>query len=878
MDKNAIKKYAVWARRELIERVSKKAMQYGITAEVHADPNADSVDGRLFSENEKKQRQALINKIGEHGYEQTIEEVAYTWFNRFAALRFMEVNGYLPSHVRVFTNDEGEFRPQILSEALRIDMDGINMDKVYELKNADKDEELFNYLIIVQCNALNRILPGMFQCINDFTELLMPDHLLREGSVIHKMIELIPEENWTDQVQIIGWLYQYYNSEKKDSVFEAMKKNIKISTENIAAATQLFTPDWIVCYMVENSLGRLFIDKRKGEGIYADGRDPNELTWDEIESERIAIEKYIADQMGWKYYLPGAIQSPEAAKQLENIWEEQAYFSFEQIRFIDPCMGSGHILAYAFDVLMKIYISYGYTECDAVQSIINYNLYGLELDKRAYQLAYFAVMMKARQYDRRLWKRIEDGKFDSHLPNLSHFQDMPAVNYSILDEPIKSFVEQFKNADTYGSLITVQVDENIDEALDEFHGVIGLDLEKMEHLMRLYKVLSQHYDVVCTNPPYMGSRNGMNDTLYNYVNEHFPDSKADLYSAFIEKCSDMTTNNGYYSMITQQGWMFLTSFIKLRKNILKTDIVNMLHLGSRAFDEVGGEVVQSTTFVIRKTNVSNYNAIYYRLTDGNNEEEKRKLYLSGNSTYIISKEKFCFLKEDYIAYWLSSNMFEVFKNKSLGEYAKPRQGMATSDNNRFLRYWYEINNNKVCFSAKDEDEALNSNAKWFPYNKGGGFRKWYGNNDYLINWENNGHEVKELAVKLYKCVTRTIKNIQFYFKKGITWSTLTTGIFNARFCNYGFLFDTKGSTCYFNNDSDIPYFIAFLNSVVANELLKVLAPTLDYNAGSIAKIPIIINDSNKSEVDSIAQENINMSKQDWDSFETSWDFKKHPLI
>ena len=580
MDKNAIKKFAVWARTELIARVSLKGVEYGITEDNMVDANADSVGDKVLTADEKAQRKALIAEINDKGYKQVMEEVAYTWFNRFSALRFMEVNGYLPSHVRVFTDEENNFKPQIISEAIHLELDGLDMEKVYALKEAEKTEELYKYLLIVQCNALNAILPGMFQKLADYTELLLPDNLLREGSVIQQMIELIPEEDWKDAVQIIGWLYQYYNSEKKDDVFAALKKNVKITKENIPAATQLFTPDWIVRYMVENSLGRLWVEGH-----------PN----DELKSQ-------------WKYYLEEAEQEPDVQAQLAEIRKEYAALTPDQLKVIDPCSGSGHILAYMFDVLMQIYESYGYTTREAVASIVENNLYGLDIDDRAAQLAYFAVMMKARQYDRRFFSRdiqphvyaiAESNHVDSFA--LEYFCDGDAKRKKAMN----TIISELHDAKEYGSILTVTPQDwsalyaRFAEIKEDIHISREAALRELLPLVQVAEALAQKYDVATTNPPYMGS-SGMSAKLSDYVKNIYPDSKSDLFAVFIEHCGQMAKKNGYQAMITQHAWMFLSSFEKLRGKLLHTDIVNMAHLGARAFEEIGGEVVQTTSFVIRK--------------------------------------------------------------------------------------------------------------------------------------------------------------------------------------------------------------------------------------------------------------------------------------
>ena len=527
MDKNAIKKYAVWARRELISRVSQRAALYEITADGYGDQNASSVNGRLMSAEEKKQRSALIAQIKEKGYEQVMEEIAYTWFNRFSALRFMEVNGYLPTRIRVFTNDDNAFKPQILDEAINMEMDGLDMQRVYDLKNANDDDALFKYMIITQCNALSSILPGMFQRISDYTELLFPDNLLREGSVVEQMIAMIPQEDWTDQVQIIGWLYQYYNTEPKDQVFANLKKNIKISKENIPAATQLFTPDWIVRYMVENSLGRLWLE----------GHPNNEL------------------KAGWKYYLDEAEQEPEVQAQLAEIRKEYAALKPEDILTIDPCQGSGHILAYMFDVLVQIYEAYGYSAREAASSIVEHNIWGLDIDERAAQLAYFSVMMKARQYDRRFFSRgiqphvyaiQESNNLDPHC--IEYFVD----GRKDLKSAIDTLVKELHDAKEYGSILNVtrvdfealyaRFEEIQNEVMPGIYSYQVLDM--LLPFVQVAQAMAQKYQVVVTNPPYMGS-NSMSAKLTKYVKENYPDSKSDLFAVFIEVCARIVTANGY---------------------------------------------------------------------------------------------------------------------------------------------------------------------------------------------------------------------------------------------------------------------------------------------------------------------------------------------
>lgn len=856
MNKNAIKKFATEARRELISRVGQRALRYGISDKEVGNPNDDSVGGYLLSSTEKKQRAALIEQIKEKGYKQVMEEVAYTWFNRFSALRFMEVNNYLPSHVRVFTDEDNNFKPQILTEAIHLNLDGLDMEKVYAYKEADQTEELYKYLLIVQCNALNKILPGMFQKISDYTELLLPDNLLREGSVIEQMITCIDEDDWKDAVQIIGWLYQYYNSEKKDEVFVALKKNVKITKENIPAATQLFTPDWIVRYMVENSLGRLWIEGH-----------PN----DELKSE-------------WKYYLNEAEQEADVQAQLDQIRKEYATITPEQIKCIDPCCGSGHILAYMFDVLVQIYEAYGFTTREAVASIVENNLYGLDIDDRAAQLAYFAVMMKARQYDRRFFIR----GIQPHVYGIaeSNHVDGFTLDYfcngdAKLIEAMKTIIEELHDAKEYGSIITVSQQDwdalyaRFAKTEEDIHISREAALRELLPLVQVAEAMAQKYDVVVTNPPYMGS-SGMSAKLSDYVKKNYPDSKADLFAVFIEKCGQMPKKNGYQAMITQHAWMFLSSFEKLRTKLLTVDIINMAHLGARAFEEIGGEVVQTTSFVIRKSYVADYKGEYCRLIEPTSQQGKEAMFLAGENRYAADQSNFSKIPGSPVAYWVSEKFIANFeKGKLLGTLADSKQGLATADNNRFLREWYEVQPSKIKFDAKDIEEAAQSGYKWFPYNKGGEFRKWYGNNDYIVNWENNGFEIRNFKDDKGKLRSRP-QNTDFYFRESASWSDITSSANAFRYKPTGNLFDITGMS--FFSENQLYYLLALCNTKIVREVLKVVAPTIHCQCGDVANIPVIVDSNKKNTIDSIVQGNIDYSRVDWDSFETSWDFQRHPMI
>lgn len=866
MDKNAIKKYAAWARKELIARVTQKAEQYEITEKKTTPADADSIGGRVLTAAEKKQRQALIAKINQEGFEQVMEEVAYTWFNRFTALRFMEVNNYLPSHTRVFTNENGEFKPQILADAIQLDLEGLDMDKVFELKDANKTEELYKYLLITQCNALSGILPRMFQRLSDYTELLLLDYLLREGSVIEQMIALIPEEDWTDQVQIIGWLYQYYNSEKKDDVFAALKKNVKITKENIPAATQLFTPDWIVRYMVENSLGRLwleghpdvkeqFLPTEEEQSACADGnRDPEDTKW--------------------HYYLEEANQDPEVQAQLGEIRKEYAALTPDQLKVIDPCSGSGHILAYMFDVLMKIYESYGYTAREAVASIVENNLYGLDIDERAAQMAYFAVMMKARQYDRRFFRQ----GIQPHVYAIveSNHVDQFAVDYfcngdAKLKAAMDTIISELHDAKEYGSILTVTPQDwtalynRFAEITEDINMSRETALRELLPLVQVAEALAQKYDAVVTNPPYMGG-SGMSAKMSDFVKKNYPDSKSDLFAVFIEKCGQMVKKHGYQAMITQHAWMFLSSFEKLRTKLLQTDIVNMAHLGAKAFEEIGGEVVQTTSFVLRKNHIADYESEYCRLIEPTTQQGKEDMFLDGKNRYVADQSNFPKIPGSPVAYWASPSIFSIFKNgKSLEQIADCCTGMQTGNNDKYVRYWFEVSS--CDFNSND----ISFGKKWVKYNCGGESRKWYGNHWRVINWENNGYSVKHEKGSV-------IRNEPHFFQEGISWKRIGSSDFFLRYLPEGFIIDQAGDSMFFQNRNVLYYVLGFVNTNVALSLFKFIAPTLNLTAGNMNKLPIIYKQDKAINIENIVKENIGKEKDDWDSFETSWDFQKHPLL
>lgn len=845
MNKNAIQKFAIWARNELIAQVSQRAYQYGIDESGFGDASADTLNGRLLTAEEKSQRQELIKRIKEKGYKQVMEEVAYTWFNRFIALRFMEVNNYLPSHIRVFSDASGAFKPEILNDVLHLDLPGLDSGKVAEYIESNDTEALYRYLLLTQCNALNSALPIMFERMGGYTEMLLPNNILRQDSVLGHMVSDIPEEDWQDAVQIIGWLYQYYNTELKDDTFAQLKKNVKITKERIPAATQLFTPDWIVRYMVENSLGRLWLEGH-----------PNAELHD-----------------GWKYYLDEAKQEMEVEAQLAKLREEYKTIKPEEIKVIDPCMGSGHILVFAFDVLMQIYTSAGWDQREAAQSILKNNLFGLDIDDRAAQLAYFAVMMKARQYDRRLLTRgIQPNIYSIRESN--GIQAM-TIEYFHKNDPklktdIESIATEMRDAKEYGSILNITpVDfaglyARFDEIRNDINMMQMSALDDLLPLVKCAELLAKKYDVVATNPPYMAVSNA-GVKVNDYVKKNFPDSKADMFAVFIERCGQMAKKNGYQAMITQHAWMFLSSFEKLRTKLLAVDIVNMAHLGARAFEEIGGEVVQTTSFVIRKSHIADYKGEYCRLIEPTSQQGKEDMFLAGENRYAADQSNFSKIPGSPVAYWTSQTLLLAFENWNLSENGFSFQGIITGDVNYFLRLWHEVESHSISF-GESNPEILQDSQTYYPYIKGGSYRKWYGNLEYVLRWENNG-------VNLVRSRT---ENRSYFFKPGITWSLITSSDMSFRWFDSGFLCDVSGSSYFPNIREDTEYILAFLNSAVSSNIIKIINPTINLNIKDVMLMPLRIE--KKDETTEKSNICISLAKKDWDSYETSWDFKRSPLV
>ena len=860
MDKNKIKSYAVWARRAMIEAVKDRAFKVGIEENKILDIERLQGGFKVVGREEifnipSTHRDTLVKLINEKGYEQVIEEVAYTWFNRFMGLRFMEVNDYLPTGVRILSSeDEGKTEPDVLTKINDIEDElDLSLDYVYELQDRGTEqarEELYKYILIKQCNELGKIIPQMFEKIQDYTELLLPDNLLQEGSVIRKMVTDIDEEDWKEEVEIIGWMYQYYISEKKDEVFAALKKNVKITKENIPAATQLFTPKWIVKYMVENSLGRLWLEGH-----------PNE----ELQKE-------------WKYYLEEAEQEPEVEEELKKIREEHSQLTPEDIKVLDPCMGSGHILVYAFDVLYQIYKEAGYGEREIPRKILQNNLYGLDIDDRAAQLASFALIMKARGYNRRLFREIEREELELNLCSIQESNGISkgAIEYFAngnqeLKEDIEYLANVFTDAKEYGSILEVDVIniKGIKERLleiEEDHNFKFGDYRKalvdiVPKLIKQVEIINEKYEICITNPPYMGSK-GMSDKLFEYAEKKYTKSKRDLSTIFMEKCDIYTSKYGYFAMINIPTWMFLTSYSEFREELICKEVfTNLIHLGRGVFGSDFGTVA----FVLNKYNNKNFRGIfkklYNRAGDVESLNEKQRRFFEENNKFINTTYSFGNIPSIPIVYWASKRVVELFKKGYfVSSYADVKKGLTTAKDDLYLRLWHEVNNKKFKKFNKDK-------CKWFPISKGGNYKRWYGNNEYVVNWENDGIELKNFK-------NSVIRNEQYYFRDGITWTYITNGKFNLRIFDNENIITAAGPGIYAEN---IKYLLAYLNSAVAQYLINMIGgQTITYEVGEVANIPLIV--SNENEVCAYVEECISVARNDWNLYEQSWDFKVHPLL
>ena len=871
MNKSAIKTFAINARRKLIDDVTFQAGLLGITEKEIASPLQQSTaDLQFFDIGTKKyaqvagarirQRNALVAAIREkakevdHGkaFRLVMEEVAYTWFNRLIAIRFMEVNDYLPDHVRVLSSENpNKLEPDIVTRPFDTDLSFApqERDTVLTMKDENKLDELFRMLFIKRCDALRPMLPGLFEHTTEYAELLLSISFMDTDGVVYHLTHDIGESDFNvaqeGQVEIIGWLYQYYNTEPKS---EAFAKGT-VTKDEIPAVTQLFTPDWIVRYMVENSLGRLWMERNAGTA-----RDE----YDEYPGD---ANEYLSHK--WKYYIFRAEQPPEVEEQLRKLWKDRAEMTPEDIRFIDPCMGSGHILVYAFDVFMQIYLFQGYTPRDAARSILQNNLFGADIDKRAYQLAYFAVMMKARQYNRRILT-------EGISPNLVAVQSPGKISSGALKrlgdlEPLgKRLLDTFAEAEELGSILNVEfterelnaLDARLDELSEKALFANLLDAAEMnecvfalEPMLKQARILGQKYHITVTNPPYMAPTAKQKP----FVEKNYPASKADLFAVFIEKCGQMLVPNGYQAMITMQSWMFLSSYEKLRTQLQAVTTVNMAHLGPSAFEEISGEVVQTTSWVTINRHINGYKGTYCRLVEPNSQQEKECIFLSHVSRFVTTQDGYSIIPESPIAYWASKAAINAFSvGSTMESFASPKQGSTIGNNDKFLRLWYEIRPNT---------------NKWFPCLKGGLTRKWYGNHEYVINWQDNGRAIKEFG-------HQTIRNADKLFKAGVSWSRMGKNAF--RIMPEGYFFESASGVC-FPMEQDINYTLGLLNSRIVEYYSGILNPTLHFQSGDLARVPVIRTEPTVA-IEQLVVENIHASKSDWDSFETSWDFQRHPLV
>ena len=862
MDKPAIKKFAIWARNKLIADTKYRAGLVGVTETTVAEPLPQSNETVQFFDvglpqpyriegDAVTQRQRFVAELNKEtakqgsytaAYQTVVDKVAYTWFNRLIAVRYMEVNDLLPSRTRVLSSADGRAEPQIVTSPFDavLDYTPAEQQQIVNLKNDNKLDEVFRLLFLKQCAALGDCLPRLFEQVDDYMPLLLALSFTDKDGVVCHLVNDIPESDWQDAVQIVGWLYQYYNTEPKEQVFANLKKNIKISAENIPAATQLFTPDWIVRYMVENSLGRL---------------------WSEGHPD--------FDKSEWKYYLDEAPQEPQVAQQLAELRKGYAALTPEDIKCIDPCMGSGHILAYLFDVLMQIYRSAGYTDRDAAASIVEHNLYGLDIDDRAAQMAYFVVMMKGCHYDSRFLRR----RLNPHVYAIQESGELTTDALGRLgkqESTARTLLDTFKNAKEYGSILQPKVTlaelDALQEQLREVDGasdmgsltdqlVAGQIVNVLYPLIEQARMLVQKYDVVVTNPPYMGASN-MNPRLNDFIKNHYPDYKSDFFSAFIVRGSEMTKPEGYCGYFTPYVWMFIQSYEKLREYLYtNATIETLIQFEYSAFEEA---TVPVCTFAFKNSHVSK-KGCYLRLVDfrGGMEVQRQKtLEAIANHNcgfyYEQNTDNFSKIPGSPVAYWVSNEMLRSFADFApLGDNYPICIGMRTGDDERFLRAWYEVPFTKIGIGYKSASEFTEQHRKWVPYNKGGEYRKWYGNNILVVNWENNGLEIKDNTRRKYPQLGDNlnwkITNEKHYFKEGITWGTISSGAASFRAYGCGFIFSTKGSAIIVAGRQR-QHLLCFLNSKIAYSMLKVLSPTVGFDVGYIGSIPYRTPKENSAEI------------------------------
>ncbi|MGI6754789.1 MAG: BREX-1 system adenine-specific DNA-methyltransferase PglX [Atopobiaceae bacterium] len=838
MDDSAIRNYCTWARNELRDEVMRRCAIYGIAEKPAAPADADAIAGRVLTDEEKRQRRELLEEVGRNGLERTVERAAYTWFNRIAAIRFMEVNDRLPSRTRLLSANDGSFRPQALQEPLSVDIEGLDRAEVARLVQEGDDEATFRCLLLAQCHELAACMPGVFERVGAAMELLLPDGLLREGGVVERMVDGIPESDWTEGVEIVGWMYQYYNQERKDEYFASKRK---ATADDIAPATQLFTPEWIVRYLVENSLGRLWM-----------------LNFP---------ESRLKDSM--EYYIDPGDEHEEDFLRIG---------SPEDITFCDPCCGSGHILVYAFDLLARMYEEQGYSRREIPQLVLTKNLTGIEIDRRAGQLASFALTMKACEYDRRFLSRgvqpnvtvLESVRFgEGELAGT----DLLAEGHDLLDA--------FAHLDEVGSLYVPAegdlslVEGAIEAKRDPADMFAAHALAELETMKAELELLSRHFSTVVTNPPYLGN---FNPWMSKWVKDNYPDEKNDCFAAFVSRNITRTVFNGYSGLVTPSVWMFISSYEKLRRKLLETShICSMVQLSYHGFPDV---TVPTCTFVLMNGSAEQA-ASYVRLQDFDRPQWQAEKTLEAIHDhdcgwfYKMRQTDFSSIPGSPIAYWASRSLIDAFiRGSRLSELCDIRNGLSTSDNNRFLRLWFEVSHANIGFACRNNEETVGNGKRWYPHLKGGDFRKWYGNQSFVINWENDGEEIRNFRDNKGKLLSRP-QNLQYNFKPAVTWSKITSGDFSARYCEGGFLYDSAAEFCFSQNFQTELSALAFENSSCCQAILNFLNPTLNIQAGDIGNLPII---QLPQRVLDIAEECIDISKQDWNSFETSWDFTKHPLI
>ncbi len=852
MDKNVLKKFAIESRQELMEKVANKINRYFVDEEFNVNQNGevyilvnDKHTLRL-TKSEYENRQLLVKRIKEITLEQVIEEAAYTWFNRIIAIRYMEIHDYLPLTkdnqslgVRVLSSKDNTPDPEIMkiSNLINPDLD-IEFNKEYYGTIQDNNKR-FEYILLLVCKKLGKVVPQIFDGVTDYIDILVPDNLLNDSGYVTKVLRDVSVENF-EHVEIIGWLYQYYNTNEKNRVMTEKKNYNKF---DIPYVTQLFTPDWIVKYMVENSLGKY---------------------WIEHGGDKELIKK-------WKYYIENKEESIQ-----ENIEPTT-------IKCIDPCSGSGHILVYMFEVLYQIYESYGYEKNNIPESILKNNLYGLDIDDRASQLTILSIILKAREYDKNIFNKKVIETLNIHSikeTNIINNQSIEIIDDNNVLQIARKLVNHFYDAKEYGSLLNVSSEEVnqykiLKEYLNNNDTIYNLDIKnKAIPVIKVAEVLANKYDIVITNPPYMAPT----EKQKTYIEKKYSESKADLCAVFISRCKDLTKEDGYQAMITMHSWMFLSSFDKLREKIINTNtITSMLHLGSNAFSNKDvGTIVQTTAFVLKNIKIKNYKSVFVRLVDYQTPEMKEKEFFNINNKYITT-DIYANIPGRPLAYWINEQISFIFANSpSLNDISITRHGMTTGNNSRFLRLWYEVPLNKIGFNMSSTEEAEKSKKKWFPYNKGGTYCKWYGNFDYVMNYENDGEEVKEYTSHLPQGTWVRVMSREYYFKPSITWS-ICGGVFAVRYRPQGSIFDVGGSSLFPYDENNYYYIIALLNSKVILELLKVLNPTINTQTGDIKNIPYV--ESNKKEyIEEKVKECIEIAKEVWDENEMSWDFDKHALI